>query len=397
MNVAFYSPTYPEVSGDGGIGTYTRHLARCLCELGHKVHVLTSGDSDAEVSDGSVLIHLVRDGYFPIVDRLVPGLGACYRICTAMRRLVRQHRIDVVEFPNWEGLGLGYALQRVTPVVVRLSTSSFEAATIDGPQEAPMLRRRLRWDIRRERWLTKSANMLITHSIAHRERMSEEVGIAPERFHVVPLGIPTFPDFRRLRHLSQEPTLVFLGRLEKRKGTLDLIHSVPHVLRAVPDARFLLIGADRPHCPGGRTHAQFVRDEFPEAVGDRIRFLGRLPDEEVDCHLQSAELFISPSLYESFGLTFLEAMRWGTPVIGTTAGAIPEIIEHGETGLLVKPGSPLELAEAIITLLKNDDLRHKLGEAGRRRVETFFTVERQARQTAELYEQVVEAKACLVR
>ena len=106
--------------------------------------------------------------------------------------------------------------------------------------------------------------------------------------------------------------------------------------------------------------------------------------------LQTADLFVAPSLYESFGLVFLEAMRWGTPVIGTTAGGIPEIVEDGESGVLVPPSQPCQLARAIVGLLRNEDRRRRLGDAGRRRVETIFTVDRMAQRAAELYARTVE-------
>ncbi len=106
--------------------------------------------------------------------------------------------------------------------------------------------------------------------------------------------------------------------------------------------------------------------------------------------MQSADLFVAPSIYESFGLIFLEAMRWGTPVIGTTAGGIPEIVQDGESGLLVPPDDPARLAATIVGALRDEPLRRRLGEAGRRRVESCFTVEQMARRDAAIYEEVVD-------
>ena len=126
----------------------------------------------------------------------------------------------------------------------------------------------------------------------------------------------------------------------------------------------MLIGADRRHCPGDRTHAEFLQDEFSPEVRDRILLAGRLPTNEVDAWLQKADVFVAPSLYESFGLVFLEAMRWGTPVVGTTAGAIPEIIEDGRSGLLVPPSNPQALAHAMVRLLRDRAFSQRLGEAG---------------------------------
>ena len=165
------------------------------------------------------------------------------------------------------------------------------------------------------------------------------------------------------------------------------------VLAAVPHTRFILIGRDRPHCPGSRTHQQYADDEFPPSVRRQITFAGALNDADVTSHLQSAEVFVAPSLYESFGLVFLEAMRWGTPVVGTRAGGIPEIIKDRESGLLVSPGNHAELAEAISSLIKDPEMRRRLGESGRRRVEEEFSATTMASRTADFYLAVVKSYA----
>jgi glycosyltransferase involved in cell wall biosynthesis len=188
---------------------------------------------------------------------------------------------------------------------------------------------------------------------------------------------------------NSELTVVFLGRLERRKGALDLLQAVPEVLREVPETRFIFIGTDRAHCPGGRTHSQYINEEFASEVLSRIHLVGKLPDTDVTRWLQSADVFVAPSLYESFGLIFLEAMRWGTPVIGTTAGGIPEVVEDGTTGVLVPPGCPNKLAGALIELLKDEGRRRQLGEAGRRRIETHFSAQRMAQQVVAVYSETI--------
>src|SRR5262249_23077879 len=162
-------------------------------------------------------------------------------------------------------------------------------------------------------------------------------------------------------------------------------------LRHVPRARFVLIGADRPHCPNNRTHEEYLEQEFPAEVRRHVVLTGPLPDAEVERWIQQAQVFVAPSLYESFGLIFLEAMRWGTPVVGTRVGGIPEIVEDGKTGMLVRPSQPEELGGALTTLLQNANLRRALGETARRRVETVFSVERMAERSVEIYSGVLKA------
>ena len=309
MKIGFFSSGYPGVTGEGGIGTYTRNLAHALAALGHGVHVLIPGEDRPTVEDGPVSIHLCRNDYLPVADRIIPGAGASYRVGTAMARLVKRHGLDIVEFPNWEGVGLWYAAQRPAPFVVRLYTSTAETNLIDGVAS----RRIAAWDVRRERWLSRSADALVTHSDAHRRQMAEELGIDAARIALIPLGIPLGDAFERPRNTSGELTVVYLGRMEKRKGTLDLFHAAPEVLRAVPEARFVLIGADRPPLPRRTDPCPLPRGRVPAGGPVAIRLAGRLPDDEVARHLRSADLFVAPSLYESFGLIFVEAMRGGPP------------------------------------------------------------------------------------
>ncbi|WP_165066849.1 glycosyltransferase family 4 protein [Paludisphaera rhizosphaerae] len=392
MNILIYSTNYPTLNGPGGIGTYTKHLAHALADLGQRVQVVThvDGSPRSHLSDGAVQVEAVPAGYLPILDRVVPGAGACMRLRSSMRSRARRYRADVVEFPNWGGDGLGFVVRRPVPVVVRLHTSSLTSSEIDGLTA----QRAARWDSRRERWLSLAADALVTHSLAQRRKSAQELRIDEERIAVVPHGIAVDPKFRRPPRAGPGLTVVYLGRMERRKGTLDLIRAIPEVIRRVPEASFVLIGADRPHCPGGRTHAQYIAQELPAEARARIELTGELSDDEVDRRLQRADLFVAPSLYESFGLIFLEAMRWGTPVLGTATGGIPEIVEDGRSGLLVPPEDPERLAAAIVNLLTDESLRCRLGEAGRRRVETRFTVEQMARGTLRVYEQALEQWRC---
>jgi glycosyltransferase involved in cell wall biosynthesis len=278
-----------------------------------------------------------------------------------------------------------FAVQRPIPLVIRLHTSCKEAYSLGGRT----VRGPIKWDVRREHWQAGMADALVTHSKTHRHEMAEELGIDESRITVIPHGIPVFPQYRRPKKTGEELHVVFLGRLEIRKGTIDLLKAVPQVLASVPEARFVLIGKDCNHCPGNRNHAQYIRDEFPAEIQARVELLGRLPDEAVDRWLQSADVLVAPSLYESFGLVLLEAMRWETPVVATRAGAIPEIIEHGNSGILVAPQSPGKLAQAITALLRDANLRRALGQAGRRRAETRYTVQRMAREVGDLYRDLV--------
>ena len=121
----------------------------------------------------------------------------------------------------------------------------------------------------------------------------------------------------------------------------------------------------------------------------RVKFTGRVSTRELVRLYNSAEILVSPSVYEGFGLPAAEAQACGTAVVSTTAGALPEVVAHGETGWLVPPGDAAALAGAIKRLMSDAELRAKMGEAGRRRMVERFTWRETARKTVALYEEVL--------
>lgn len=393
MKLAFYTPNYPGITQDGGIGSYTKSLAHSLTQLGHTVHVITPG-TGGESKDGEVTVHQVHLRHVPLMDRWMPGFGNCWYLSRKLVQVVKQHAIDIVELPNWEGLGIFYQKKRLTPTVVRLHTSSLETQQID--QLAPS--RLLQWDVRREYQQAWQADLLITHSKAHRRTMCDELWCQPEKITLIPHGVEVYPEFIRPPRPPGPPQLVFLGRLEKRKGTLELLQAFPSILENHPGTILTLIGTDRSHCPstpGGpkRTHAQWIADELPAAVQRQIVLAGRLPQSEVDRHLQTADVFIAPSRYESFGLIYPEAMRWGIPVIGCNVGGVPEIITHGETGCLCQSESPESITQAVNQLLSDETLRGRLGAAGKQHVERAFSAELMALRVVDKFGQLLAARA----
>jgi glycosyltransferase involved in cell wall biosynthesis len=188
-------------------------------------------------------------------------------------------------------------------------------------------------------------------------------------------------------------TVLYVGRLEKRKGILDLFEAIPQVLAQVPDARFVIAGADNSQHDGfqartGLDYPTFFRQHHAGA-GERVEFLGFVDEATLQALYQCCDLFVAPSLYESFGLIYLEAMNYGKPVVACRAGGVPEVVEDGTTGLLVDPASPDALAEAITSLLSSPVRLHDMGLAGRARLLERFTYRQMARGFEEAYRHVI--------
>jgi glycosyltransferase involved in cell wall biosynthesis len=189
-----------------------------------------------------------------------------------------------------------------------------------------------------------------------------------------------------------------VGRITRQKGIIHLVRALPHL-----DPGFqVVLCAGAPDTPeiasGMKSAVEAAQRERPGVVWIEEM----LPKEEIIPLYSAAELFICPSIYEPFGIINLEAMACGTPVVGSAVGGIPEVVVHGETGLLVPveqmaatPFEPVDaegfasdLAAAINGLMGDGKRRLAMGAASRRRVEERFSWEAVARRTAGLYREV---------
>jgi phosphatidylinositol alpha-1,6-mannosyltransferase len=189
---------------------------------------------------------------------------------------------------------------------------------------------------------------------------------------VMPMGVDT----RRFsagpeRGGNSDQTVLFVGRLAKKKGVEHLIRAFPDVLARHPDARLVVVG-DGP-CRG---ELETLSSQL--GLANRVRFAGAQPPAALPRFYGGSRLFVGPSVVtrtgdtEAFGLVFVEAMAADCPVVGTSVGGIPDVVIHGRTGLLVEPESPAALAAAINRLLDSPADAEKMGAIARRWVRRKF-------------------------
>jgi phosphatidyl-myo-inositol dimannoside synthase len=163
--------------------------------------------------------------------------------------------------------------------------------------------------------------------------------------------------------------LLTVGRLisaEPGKGVDSVIRVLPDVLKLIPNLLYVVVG-------GGDLLPHLEELARASPARDRILFLGKLQLEQLKSLYARADIFVMPSRQEGFGLTFLEAMALGKPVIAGDYGGTPEVVQDEVTGFLVDPEDLERLAGRLIQLLQDEGLRRKLGEEGRRRVEQNYT------------------------
>jgi glycosyltransferase involved in cell wall biosynthesis len=176
------------------------------------------------------------------------------------------------------------------------------------------------------------------------------------------------------------PLLLTVARLTAQKGHDVLLAAVPRILAHHPNACFAWVGQ-------GPEQEKLAAEVQALGLAGNVRFLG--PRDDVPALLGAADLFVLPSRFEGHPLAALEALASGLPVVGTRVCGLDEAVLPGETGLLVEPERPDELADAVHELLAHPGLRRRMGQAGRRLIAERFSARRMAQQTMQLYEQLL--------
>ena len=166
------------------------------------------------------------------------------------------------------------------------------------------------------------------------------------------------------------------------KGLEYLIRAMPIILEKNPDTRLLMT------CRG--EYEDYIRNlVLKMGIRDNVDFIGFIEGEEKDVLTCICDVFCMPSLYESFGIAILDVMQYGTAVVASDTGGIPEIIENGKNGLLCKPKDHVQLAESINALLEDTELNGRIGAAGESSMYRF-DVERISDEYISIYEKVVK-------
>lgn len=243
-----------------------------------------------------------------------------------------------------------------------------------------------------ERLLARKTDRIIAVSEDLRRELLDRTGLDPGLVITIPNGIEvpakipsgsTVP-FRRRLNLPPLGRLVgTVARLAPQKGLADFL-SAAAMLCPNASTSFVVAG-------DGPLRESLESKAHTLGLSGRVFFLGHLAD--VPSLLRALDIFVLPSLTEGFPLSLLEAMAAGLPVVATRVGGIPEIVNHGATGLLVPSGSPKDLAGAILELLANHDLAAAMGQAGRHRAAHSFSLDTMVDKTLEQYQQILVRKA----
>ena len=333
-----------------------------LRERGHRTLLIAhpEGELAARASEGHDLV------------RLAPRAEVDLHAGWKLSRIIKELRPDIVHAHD--------------PHAVALASLGLSLLT-SGKCPALIASRRVAFHLKGNafsRWKYKQVDCFVAASNAIRQMLAGD-GIEPERIVTVYEGIdlhriqaePAANIHAELWLPREAPIVGAVAALTQEKGHRYLIDAAALVVREVPDARFVIFGEGELRPTLERQVKELHLEKHVFLPGFRADILS---------FIRSFDLFVMSSLFEGLGTSLLDAMALSKATVASDTGGIPEVVAHGETGLLVAPRESRDLAAAIATLLKDSERRERMGRAGLARVQRLFSADRMVEKTLEVYQ-----------
>lgn len=353
------------------IATY--NIAKHLAKRGHEIHVITSLDEGLSKESMEQSFYVHRVGYPKV--RILGFIVLHIKLLLLLKRI----NPDMIHFQNTIQGIQGIIINLLTFIINKVFNKPYSVwccgyyNLFSPPAKIT------------SKFALKNAHAVI----ALTEDMKREIQkVCNREVFVIPNGIDlkSFDGLsrehvrRKLKIPNKQKIIVFVGTLRPVKGLKYLIQAMDIIAKHDTLVKLMLVGDGEE-----RQSLQELVKELD--LENRVIFMGKVSNEEVPEYMVAADVFVLPSLQEGFGIVNLEAMACGLPIVTTNVKGLPEIVKHGENGLLVEPKNPAQIAEKVLQLLENSELRERISRNNRERVKNY-TWERVINSLEEVYKAV---------
>lgn len=392
MNICLISREFPPDTAFGGIATFSLDTALILKSRGHDVTVFSQSLTRSHVNEWKgIRLHKIK----------VPPPFGSYRVLPAfilgfnfvvMREVIRCHRqkpFDVIDVPDHLAEGLFTTLLPNIPVVTRLHTpyALLVAMGLNNYRKGfsyLFIRTVEKIALHRSEVLYAPTKDLI-----RRCDQLFSLGSIPVKIFGYPLDLNLFSPLGGNNQIGP-PRILFVSRLEQRKGIETIAAAFPRLLAQYPGVTLTLVGNDTPNIRGFASARQYLGSAFKEAgCADAVRFVDYVTLEQLPEIFKAHDIVWVPSIYDNYPLICLEAMACGKAVVVSDAGGLPEMVRHDETGLVFEKGNADALAQQTLRLCMSSELRQHLGKNARVYCETHCSEDAIYEKNIDLYEYAI--------
>lgn len=374
MKIAFISFEFPPDTASGGIATYVNQVSLMMKKRGHEVHVFC-GSEFREIKENinGVIVHRIKTDRYSFPEKVV----GCFT------KIHKSLKFDVIESPEFSGDG--YYIKNKNPeipLIVKLHTPWFLIYKLNHHYISFYKKIKfIIWGILGKNYLkpywryknqdedldfkiTLIADQIHTPSISLGDIVSKKWNIPRKKIRNVPYPFIPNNDLLNIPIETTNNTISFIGRLETRKGIIELVKSLPTVFKTYSNLKFKFIGKSADFINTGELMENYIKRNLSEYL-HQIEFIEFKSQDIYNAYLYS-DICVFPSLWENFPNVCLEAMSAGRAIIGSKNGGMKDMLEKSNSGILINPYKPKEISAAIITLIKNKDLRFRLGKNARK-------------------------------
>lgn len=385
----------------GGQNVYVAQLAKQLARLGYEVDIFTRRDSSTQeaVVDWVPNVRVIHvpagPAHFIPKEAMLPYMEQFGRFVI---RFARRQKIPY-DLMHANFFMSGMVAQQVKHILGIPFVMTFHAlgrVRRLNQKDADAFPD-IRFDI--EERLMQDADSIIAECPQDQQDMETLYGAPSERIDVVPCGFdpdefwPVTLDARQQLGIGRDEFVVLqLGRIVPRKGIDNVIRAAAILQQHEVPVRLLVVGgnSELPDPAATPELGRLMRLADELGIADAVTFTGQRQRGLLRYYYSAANVFVTTPWYEPFGITPVEAMACGTPVVGTAVGGIKTTVVDGETGYLVPPHDPQALAERLLWLQRHPHIAQRLGWAGMRRAYQQFTWRTVATRIADVYERVAQ-------
>ncbi|MBZ9632341.1 glycosyltransferase family 4 protein [Salegentibacter sp. LM13S] len=377
MHLAFLTPEYPHSHStpSGGLGTSIKNLAEQLVKKEFRISIFIYGQEEDKVFEENGIS-------FYFIKQLHYDFFGWYRYRKYLEfyinKVILDKKIDALEAPDWTGITAFMKFQ--CPLVIRMNGSDSYFCWLEGrPQKKKNF-----WF---ENLALKNADHLLSVSEFTASKTREIFGLKKE-IKVIPNSV----DVEAFRSTGEAPTpdtILYFGSIIRKKGVLELAHIFNLINQQNPNARLIMAGRDVPDIKTGKSTRALFEKLLNDESRKKITWTGSLPYQEVKAQISKAAVIVLPSFAEALPMTWLEAMAMEKALVTSDIGWAEEVMQNRLTGYTVNPKDHASYAEKVLSLLENNELAEKMGEAARKRVVAKFSTEVVVIENIRFYESVI--------
>ncbi|HUJ10920.1 MAG TPA: glycosyltransferase family 4 protein [Verrucomicrobiae bacterium] len=364
LHIVFLCNEYPPAT-HGGIGSFTQTMALALDARGHKVTVVGFYDQAEDRRENDRGVGVVR-----LAHTRLQGMGLLVNGLRLSRELERIHAvspIDIIEGPE-NSLALVHGMPSAVKIIRMHGGHHFFFTTLGKDPRF--------WRSWLEKRSFRKADHLcgVSRFVAETTRNLLKLNGHPIEVLPNPVNVMQFRPYPEID--EERGLIVFVGTLCEKKGVRQLVQAMPQIVQAIPEAHLLLVGRDSNDPVTGASFADGLRTLIPAELEDHVAFHGVVGNASLPEMLARAEVLIYPSHMEAIGIALIEGLAMGKGLVIGNTGPAQEVVEHGISGLLCDPFSPASIADTVVTLLKDPNLRRSMGARARERAVELFSLEK---------------------